>query len=71
MGGDRLITGARLITGGGSGFGWLTADWEAMLFDNVGLIKAWKSVGFWWSIWLVSRLWNSKSFFCNLVWTDI
>ncbi len=38
MGGSRLITGGGLITSGGGGFGWLTADWEAMLYDNVATL---------------------------------
>ncbi len=71
IGGGKLITNGGWINGGGGGFGWLAADWEAMLFDNVELIKVWKSVWFWWLIWLGFRPWISKNFFCNSVWTSI
>ncbi len=67
MGGGRLIISGELIAGGGGEFSWLTTNWEAMSLDNVGLIKAWESIGFWWLIWLMFRLWIFKSSFCNLV----
>ncbi len=61
--GCRLITTGRLGIGGGGGFGWLIAKWKAMLVEDVELIKAWKSIGFWWLIWLGLNIWPLIVFF--------
>jgi hypothetical protein len=34
-----------------------------MLVEDVELIKAWKSIGFWWLIWLGLNIWPLIVFF--------